>query len=173
MHFLLIFFIIIFIISIVSTIKYIINYINTIEYKINCINTINNNKIDKMKKKNNNKIKNILKIINILVYKLYYVNKYHILNIVDNYIIDFFINMYIKCKNEKNIKITLPLKNKKNIIGSSIYIKNLSNYNILIYSQNICSAINFVFENNTVLIRPHTLIQIMLINESTYLFLKL
>lgn len=124
----------------------------------------------------NNNINNdeIKKIINVIIHKIYYMNKYYKIKIYDDYKINYFANYYIMCLNNKSIMITLPNKNNKNIIiGSSIYIKNMSQYNINIYSECNCLINNLQSENNFILIRPKSIIKIILLNKDTYLVIKI
>lgn len=81
--------------------------------------------------------------------------------------------MYIRCKNNINgIKIVLPpIKNKKS--GSKIYIKNESNKNIFIFTNEPYECNNLTFIDNNIIVRPFSLVKIISINNNIYLINKI
>lgn len=143
--------------------------LSKILYLKNRLNKINKSIIDK-----NNKLE---KKIYLIASKIYFHNKYKIKKISQDYKIKKFYNMYIICSsnnktNCNNIKIELP-KIKKSDYGSKIYIKNNTNKNILLCSNNIFEYNNLSVINENIIIRPLSMIKIFSLNNNIYLINKI
>lgn len=151
---------------IITTVLFILIYFKSIIINIYKILMNKNCHLEK-------KIKKQEKKIHFIVSKLYYHNKYKIKTISHNYKIKKFTNLYIICVgNNDNLKIELPpIKNKKP--GSKIYIKNISNKNIFIYPQSICEYNNLTIDNESIIIRPFSLVKIIPLNNKIYLVNKI
>lgn len=113
------------------------------------------------------------KMIKIIITRLYNTNKYYNLNIDDNYDMKYMLNFNIICLNTKNIEIKLPPINDKNVIGSIVYIKNQSNYNIKISSDITLLNANLIFNNNSFLLRPKNIVKIIMISKNKYLTINI
>lgn len=112
-------------------------------------------------------------MIKIIITRLYNTNKYYNLNIDDNYDMKYMLNFNIICLNTKNIEIKLPPINDKNVIGSIVYIKNQSNYNIKISSDITLLNANLIFNNNSFLLRPKNIVKIIMISKNKYLTINI
>lgn len=119
------------------------------------------------------KYKNIMKKINLMSVDIYHLNKYDVIEIEDDYKINFFKNTYLICQNKKNISINLPCKNKNNVIGSTIYFSNTSNYNINVISNFTCHSNNLTIKKDTFIVRPKSTVKIILINPKTNLIFRI
>ena len=146
-----------------------IYYCNILFAKISFLETNGNNFLSNY----NKKIYDLDSKIEILVKKLYATNKYYIINIHDDYKINYMMNYCIVCSNLKNIEIKLPEKNDKNIVGSIIYIKNNSNYNVQIKTELKCLTNNLLVLCNNFLVRPKNIIKIIMLNKESYLIIKI
>lgn len=113
------------------------------------------------------------KIFEFLASKLYIANKFYIKRICQDYTIDNTVNLCIICENTKDIKINLPENNTQNKIGIVTYLINSSNFNVIIHTKNKIITNHLSIVNQTVLIRPYNLIKITLLNEFTYLIIKI
>lgn len=71
-----------------------------------------------------------------------------------------------------NIKIELPPV-KESIHGSKIYIKNISNKNILIITNCSCKHSNPTTIDENIIVRPYSLIKIIALNKKIYLINKI
>lgn len=118
----------------------------------------------------NDDINKIKRILAISTNHLYYENHYFKKKIFDNYKIKNYCNMLIICQNTKEIKILLPCKIKRNF---TIYVKNDSLFNVFISTNNNCYINNLIKIDDSVVLRPSTIIKIMVLEKNIYLITKI
>lgn len=138
-------------------------------YKINTKIFKINTKIHKI----NTEFKKIKKINSYITKKIYLSNKYTVKIISNDCVLNDISNKLILCgNNDYDIYITLPNDDIKHQINMSCYLKNSFNKNVFINSKiNICiNGMNLI--NNEFIVRPFSLIKIILINKDYYLISK-
>ena len=131
------------------------NVINSFNYKINSLDTN-------------------LKILKKITYDKIDINNSSVLLINDSLVLDCLKKtIFIICQNSENqITITLPSGNMETFVGSLIFVKNMSDKNIIISSENILDIGNVKSLNYHIIVRPENYIIIVPINKNTYLSFK-